>query len=192
MAQIALKPGLSKGLSLSTTASKGISAISGKVELNASASLGSSRVMRQKEEYMLHNGTYSLRLTLGMQPCRWVSINLESSGSLTHQSGALTGSRSTTTATVGGRVATFPMRGLELFVKPDMRYSQVAPGYKPTDLFLDGGVRYYRKKWEVELSLRNLTNRRTYAYRTYSGADEYFYSFALRPREYLLTLKYKF
>lgn len=186
------KPGLNKGLSVAANASKGLSALRGKVELDASASLGTSRVIRQEEEYLIRNGGYSLGLTVGMQPCGWMAVNINARGTLTHQSGVLTGSRSTTSASAGGRLSFFPLRGLELFVKPDLRYSEVASGYKPTDLFLDGGVRYSRKKWEIELSLRNLTNRRAYSYRTFSGADEYFYSFALRPREYLLTLKYQF
>ena len=59
-------------------------------------------------------------------------------------------------------------------------------------MFVDGGMRYSVGKFEVECTGHNLTDRQVYAYTRLSNYDLYTYSFALRPLEFLFTVKYNF
>ena len=61
-----------------------------------------------------------------------------------------------------------------------------------TSFFLDARMRYKRKRWEAELQLHNLADTRRYEVRTYMLTDIYTYSYRLRPREALLSLKWSF
>ena len=51
---------------------------------------------------------------------------------------------------------------------------------------------YKRKRWEAELQLHNLADTHRYEVRTYMLTDIYTYSYRLRPREALLSLKWSF
>lgn len=55
---------------------------------------------------------------------------------------------------------------------------------------IDGGTRCTGKAIEIELALKNITNRKEYTIRTFREND--IYSYRLRPAEAVITLKLKF
>lgn len=57
---------------------------------------------------------------------------------------------------------------------------------------LDGGVRYKKKKMEMELKLSNITNRRQYSYSQINDLDHTVTSYSLRPFEAVVSLKFSF
>lgn len=59
-------------------------------------------------------------------------------------------------------------------------------------MYIDGGARYMAGAFELELTAKNLTDEREYAYTVFNEYDTYRYSFTLRPIEFLLQCRYKF
>ena len=94
--------------------------------------------------------------------------------------------------TVNGGVSVFPFKAFEVYVRAYYSCSSLSGGDGRTNVFVDGGIRYSLGKFDWELSGRNLTDRRVYAYSQFSRYDLYVYSFALRPLEVLLSVKYSF
>ena len=86
----------------------------------------------------------------------------------------------------------YPVRKLEIYGSAS--YSKVKIGednYKE-NVFVDVGVRWSSRRVELELAARNLTDMRRYEYTYYHTLDVTRNSYSLRPREFLLTLKYSF
>lgn len=86
----------------------------------------------------------------------------------------------------------YPVRKLEIYGSAS--YSKVKIGednYKE-NVFVDVGVRWSSRRVELELAARNLTDMRRYEYTYYHTLDVTRNSYSLRPREFLLTLKYGF
>ena len=94
--------------------------------------------------------------------------------------------------TVNGGVSVFPFKAFEVYVRAYYSCSSLSGGDGRTNVFVDGGIRDSLGKFDWELSGRNLTDRRVYAYSQFSRYDLYVYSFALRPLEVLLSVKYSF
>lgn len=114
--------------------------------------------------------------------CRWSLLHQKAQG-ITEDTKELTLSLS---------LSTFPIKQLELYAKGYLNRSDLAHDRAKTCMFIDCGVRYSIRSFDIELSGRNLTNRKAYAYSYLLDSDLYSYSFSLRPIEALLTLKYSF
>lgn len=87
-------------------------------------------------------------------------------------------------------ISVFPVRAVEIFVRATYQRTQIADDRYLNPVFVDGGVRYRIRKWELELRLNNLTDRRNYAYQVFNGPDRFYYDFRLRPAEALLTARF--
>lgn len=57
---------------------------------------------------------------------------------------------------------------------------------------MDCNVNFHFKRFELELTARNLTNEKNYSYGYITDSDRYSFSFDLRPLEAFITLKYNF
>lgn len=90
------------------------------------------------------------------------------------------------------RIGLFPWKKLECYASASFVANEMEAGRFRKDFYLDGGARLSLKRVELELSLRNLTNRRQYVLRNYVLSDVYSYVYRLRPAEGLLSVKYKF
>lgn len=82
----------------------------------------------------------------------------------------------------------FPLRGWGLYVRCN------GASIDRTDLqfYLDAGTQYLTGHFELELSARNLTNRRQYVVRQLSSCDSFEYIYNLRPLEACATIRYSF
>ena len=91
-----------------------------------------------------------------------------------------------------GKVSLFPIKQFEIYGYIMYGHDQIAVNMYKDNLFVDAGVKYNIKKFTIEISARNLTGLRFYEYTIYNMLDYHRYSYRLRPREYLMSLKYNF
>lgn len=89
-------------------------------------------------------------------------------------------------------LSAFPLKDWEIYVKGTYSANDMGGDVFRHDVFLDGGMRFSRGRWEAELQARNLTNRRVYVVRSVSALDVTTETYRLRPMEALLTLRYNF
>lgn len=90
------------------------------------------------------------------------------------------------------QISVLPIRQLEIYAKTDMRRNQITGDTYKTNLFVDAGIRGKIRKFEIELSGLNLTDRLAYEYTLYSSLDILTYHYSLRPIQGLLTVRYSF
>lgn len=91
-----------------------------------------------------------------------------------------------------GSLSLFPLKPVEVYVMVAYMHNQLAADRFVNPVFVDAGMRYRAKRWEVELMLNNLTDRRSFAYQLYSGADRFYYSYRLRPAEAIASFRLSF
>lgn len=91
-----------------------------------------------------------------------------------------------------GQISVLPIPQLEIYAKTDIRRNQITGDLYKTNLFVDAGIRGKIRKFEIELSGLNLTDRRAYEYTLYSSLDILTYHYSLRPIQGLLTVRYSF
>ena len=81
---------------------------------------------------------------------------------------------------------------LELYGGLSGRQSRMENDSYRNYLFVDGGCRFKKTKYEIELAGRNLTNIHKYEYHTMLPLEINSYSYTLRPCELILTFKWIF
>ncbi len=89
-------------------------------------------------------------------------------------------------------LSVFPVRSLELFTRCYYSRVKLTEGQYRQAMYIDGGARYMAGAFELELTAKNLTDEREYAYTVFNEYDTYRYSFTLRPIEFMFQCRYKF
>ncbi len=89
-------------------------------------------------------------------------------------------------------VSTHPVRSLELGCDVAWRRNEVADGVFKSSAFVDCGVKYTWRIFELGLSARNLCNVGNYSYSYLVDSNLYTYTFSLRPMEMIASLKVSF
>ncbi len=174
-------------------AAKNFRPISTTISLTATGVFSSRETMRQNLKHSVNNNAYDISLDVTSSLFNdLLSINLGSKYSLATQSTGLSDNNSSTGITASCNISVFPTRELEIFTHPYFNSTEIGNNMYQRAFYLDGGARYIRDHFEIELKCNNLTNRHTYSYRQYSGYDTYTYIFNLRPREFILSAKIKF
>lgn len=65
-------------------------------------------------------------------------------------------------------------------------------GNHQTTLLADATLTYQHGRWRFEASVRNLFDKRTYAYTNYTATQSYTYWLNIRPREGMAKVSYQF
>ena len=91
---------------------------------------------------------------------------------------------------IWGRVSYNPLSFWEIYVRSDYSVNQLDEKTYQRDLFLDAGSKFTAKRFEIELMVRNITNRRQYVVTRFLDADVFSYCFDMRPISALVTLRY--
>lgn len=91
---------------------------------------------------------------------------------------------------IWGRVSYNPLSFCEIYVRSDYSVNQLDEKTYQRDLFLDAGSKFTAKRFEIELMVRNITNRRQYVVTRFLDADVFLYCFDMRPISALVTLRY--
>lgn len=86
-----------------------------------------------------------------------------------------------------------PVKRVELYSQLYWNSVTLPSGSSKESLFVGAGVRVHAgRKFDIEISGKNLSNCKSYAYSYFVDSDLYSYNFALRPIEFLATVKYTF
>lgn len=85
-----------------------------------------------------------------------------------------------------------PIRHLLFYVRGEFKANGKPGSRFENQFYLDGGAKYKIRSVELELTARNLTNRKAYFHRSYSESDLYTTIHHLRPIEFLLSCKWMF
>lgn len=98
-----------------------------------------------------------------------------------------------TTCDISERLSIVPIERLVISCSASWRTTQLADNSHKSDLFLDGKISYkFNKKWEMELSLRNLTNRKGYTVYNVSDGITTRNHVDLRPFQTLVSAIYNY
>lgn len=90
------------------------------------------------------------------------------------------------------KLSWFILPYLELYGGINARQSRMENGTYTNYLFVDGGCRFKKSKYEIELVGKNLANYRKYEYTMMNPLEIDTYSYSLRPMEFILTFKWIF
>ena len=90
------------------------------------------------------------------------------------------------------RLSWFIFSNFEIYCGINGRQSQKEDRRMHNYIFLNGGCRFKRSRYEIELSGKNLTDTRNYQYSAVLPLETTTYSYALRPLEILLSFKWNF
>ena len=161
--------------------------------LTASANLASlkSQSLRQGTAYHLANHTLTLRgnvhsTLLGQH----LILDIDLIYALSAQKIDLTQGKNTRNEiTPSVRLSVLPAKAWEIYARAFMGYVEKEQGGYDDNFYLDAGVRYTHKRFEAELSGKNLANRRDYTLRRYASFDRFTYRYHLRPREVMLVFR---
>jgi len=82
-----------------------------------------------------------------------------------------------------------PTKSLGINLSGDYRYNSAVNNHYPT--FFDAKMRYKNKQTEWELACNNLLNVRQYVSASYTDLSTYYYRYNLRPRSFLLSVRFK-
>ena len=161
--------------------------------LTASANLASikSKSLRQGTAYHLANHTLTLRgnahSTLLDQH---LILDIDLIYALSAQKIDLAKGKNTRNEiTPSVRLSALPAKGWEIYARAFMGYVEKEQGGYDSNFYLDAGVRYTHKRFEAELSGKNLANRRDYTLRRYASLDRFTYRYHLRPMEIMLVFR---
>lgn len=89
-------------------------------------------------------------------------------------------------------LSVFPLKELEVHASAFKILTEQPSGKCKQNDYANAGVRWIRPAYEIELAFCNLTNENTYSVRRTVLSDTFYWQYSLRPREGLLTFRYKF
>lgn len=152
------------------------------------------KVLRQKLPYTVENTSYTIHAAIRSNPVAnvlefsaegWYRPSVQKIKSL--------GVRNSVNDMEGRFSASVhPVKSVELYTQLYWNHTSLASDVAKESFFIGAGVRCHIKRFDIELSSKNLTNCRTYTYSYFTDADLYTYTFNLRPIEFLATVKYTF
>ncbi len=175
-------------------ATKHLTGINSRLSLNLTGVWMQRESMRSSSLINIKNATYIATLkaeTEQFDNILAMSANL--SYSLSHQSfGSAVPSNDIREFSVNGKISVFPIKRLEIYGKVFLNRSQLEEDNYKSNVFIDAGARFSIKKFDIELTARNLTDMRKYEYTLYHTLDLTTYSYSIRPIEGILTLRYNF
>lgn len=87
------------------------------------------------------------------------------------------------------KVWIFPSKSISVNISGDYRYNSSVG--KRNSTFADALIRYKHRQTEWEMEFSNLFNVRKYVSASYSDISTYYYSYDLRPRSFLLKVRFR-
>ncbi len=185
------QPTESENYGLNFTSSKGIRFW--RTTFNVSGGYSESRAEQLIQEEILNYRSESYRVGASIQtsPADFISLNYNFSWSRSQSfaeelPGRFPPIRSQTHAV---KAWVFPSKSISINLGGDYRYNSAVSNRNTT--FADAGIKYKNKQTEWELECNNLFNARQYVSASYTDISTYYYSYYLRPRSFLLKVRFK-
>lgn len=174
--------------------SKGIDALRGKVGINASWSLSHVGMIQQGEYNPYRMRAFSIAPTFDLRLLRRWNAAYSLAYTRSQLEVGLTRMQSSTT-TLSQSLSTDVIiaKHLRISVGAEHYRTQIATDTHKNTVLFDASAAYtFGNGWELSLTARNLLDEREYAYTLFDALSRSSASFAIRPRNILLSLYVKF
>lgn len=151
-------------------------------------------VLRQNNLLNLNVKTYVAQATINSTPIgNYLIIKLSGKYSDTRSStGKLSPAQNMRDITGSLSLSSQPIKIAEIGIHGYFSRSSLTTDVMKNSFFMDCNVNFHFKRFELELTARNLTNEKNYSYGYITDSDRYSFSFDLRPIEAFITFKYNF
>ncbi|MDE6642999.1 MAG: carboxypeptidase-like regulatory domain-containing protein [Muribaculaceae bacterium] len=151
-------------------------------------------VLRQNNILNLNVKTYVAQATINSNPIgNYLIIKLSGKYSDTRSStGRISPAQSMRDITASLSLSSQPIKIAEIGIHGYFSRTSLTTDIIKNSFFMDCNVNFHFKRFELELTARNLTNEKNYSYGYITDSDRYSFSFDLRPLEAFITLKYNF
>lgn len=162
-----------------------------KSELNYS----NTNYLVSQSDILFYNNSniFSINLDLIYQKFRWLKIMLATTGSLYWEKNKIYTSDPLKSIIINSSIYFFPISNLTASLKYQNYINEITTSkYKACGLF-DFNIKYkLNKRWELEFSLSNILNARSYSVTQESGINTFNTTLPLRGREYLISALWRF
>ncbi|MDR3246216.1 MAG: hypothetical protein LBT50_07265 [Prevotellaceae bacterium] len=179
--------------SITLNGSKGLSFWSATLRINSGYSEGRGKQFIQDEILDFRSKGYTAGTSINMTPFSFIGLNYSLSW---NQSQNYTAGRPERFAPIRGtsqniQLNIFPLKTLTINISAEHQYnSAITDGNRYTS-FADAGVKFKRKKLDLELEFNNIFNSKQYVSASYNEISTYYYTYNLRPASVLLKARFK-
>jgi hypothetical protein len=174
-------------------ASKGLSFLGATLRISGEYSKGRGEQLIQDEILKYHSQGYSAGSSINAVPFSFIGINYsflwrQNKSFVIERSERFFPIRETSQ---NMQINIFPTKTLTVIFRAEHQYnSAIIDGNRYTS-FADAGVKFKRKKLDLELEFNNIFNSKQYVSASYSDISTYYYTYNLRPASILLRARFK-
>ncbi|MBQ9636394.1 MAG: TonB-dependent receptor [Prevotella sp.] len=186
------QPTIASSYGLSGEASKGFDFLRSTIRVFGSYSLSESERLISQNLYQYHAQGLSFGGSLSFSPFEWIGI-VYSSGfgqSRSYTEGHRDQSTTVRSNTQRLSMSVYPTKTLTLSLAAEDNYNNLTTENRHA-WFGDASAKLKLKHIDLELQLNNLFDQRQYTRVSYSGLDIYTQTSQLRPRNAILTVRFK-
>lgn len=184
----------SKMMSADLSLSKNVRQWRTTFSLDGHVSHMSRKILRQKKPYTVDNTSYMIHGAITSNPiARTIDISVEGWYKPSVQKISSLGMRnSVDDFEAQATVSVHPVKAVELYSQLFWNSVSLPDNKTKESIFIGAGMRVHAGRFDIELSGKNLSNCKSYAYSYFIDSDLYSYTFALRPIEFMASVKYTF
>ncbi len=186
------QPTTASNYSVSGEASKGFDFLRSTIRVFGSYSLSESERLISQSLYQYHAQGLSFGGSLSFSPFEWIGIVYSSgfSQSRSYTEGHRDQSTTVRSNTQRLSMSVYPTKTLTLTLAAEDNYNNLTAENRHA-WFGDATAKLKLKHIDLELQLNNLFDQRQYTRVNYSGLDIYTHTSQLRPRNAILTVRFK-
>lgn len=182
------------GWGVSGSVSKGINSLYGAVKFDISYSVAGSSMVQNEVLTPYRSSVLTLSPRFNARFAPWCMLEYEltySRNRLRVSGGAGTSSSNSSEQSLS--LSFNPVKGCSLSASGEHYYTEFASD-RGKNLFMADLKASYAvgKRWEVNLSLLNIFNKKEYSYTLYDALSNYFRSYRIRPRTFLAGVYWSF
>jgi hypothetical protein len=190
------QPTVAQNYSVSGDVSKGLNFLRSNIRIFGGYSLSKSERLIAQSLYNYNAQSLSFGASLSFCPVEWMGIVCSSgfnhSRSKTKSTSLTTGWEGATVRSSTQRLSMslYPTKILTLTLAAEDNYNNLTDENRHT-WFGDASAKFKLKRFDLELQLNNIFDQRQYTRVTYSSLDIYTQTSQLRPRNAILTVRFK-
>lgn len=182
-------PNHSDEVSARATITKQVQSIGTKLSLGALIGMNRHEILENDEVIRYTGRNFSVSPSMTCRPIGWLEFNYRGSLGKTYSAyGSVR--RSFFTQTHDIALSLFPLDGLTLTIDSDISRRELDSGVVKVMSLVDAEAAYKFKKIRFGFKISNLLNRKSYSYTVFSGLNSFTYDYALRGREFLLSVTF--
>jgi hypothetical protein len=185
------QPTQSENYGLGFSGSKGYSLWQTKFDFSGGYNKGKGEQLMQNEILTYHSESYSAGASINTTPSSLINLTYSFGWSKNRSFSENISLRFPAIRSQNHSASIWlnPNKRLGINLNGDYRYNSAVNNHNTT--FFDARVRYKNKQTEWELECNNLFNVRQYVSASYTDLSTYYYRYNLRPRSFLLSVRFK-